>query len=124
MFEFTVTPDGGEAYDIVATSRDVLMWERTTKGASFAQLESNLRLVDLYAIAYRAALRLGHFDGHLSDFETSVDLDLLAGSDDEEGDEGVDPTLPAPTAGPSSPSPSTPASPSRSGRKKPAATSG
>ena len=95
MFDFELAIDGqDEQVKVTATSRDVLMWEKTTKGASFAKLESNLQIADLYALAWRAATRKGLFTGDLPTFQTTVDLefkDTAAGSD---GD--ADPTQPAP----------------------------
>jgi hypothetical protein len=94
LFDFKLTIDGqDEPVELTATSRDVLMWEKTTKGASFAKLEQDLRMGDLYGVAYRAAARKAVFTGTLEDFCLKVDLefeDTPAGSD---GD--ADPTQPA-----------------------------
>ncbi|PZG18982.1 hypothetical protein C1I95_12450 [Micromonospora craterilacus] len=102
MFEFKLTFDErpDDPVTITAGSRDILMWERTTKGASMAQLERDLRITDLYKMAWIAAKRLGHFDGPLANFEAGVELDLLddkTKDEDEDGDEGgpEDPTRPA-----------------------------
>ncbi|MEV0902891.1 hypothetical protein [Actinoplanes sp. NPDC049802] len=77
MFKFNVTPDDGPAYEVVATTRDVAKWERTTKGASLAGLQSDMKAVDLYRIAYHASVRQGLYAGTLADFEDSTDLDVL-----------------------------------------------
>lgn len=76
-FPIEVTPDGGDPYKVVATSRDVRQWERTTKGASLASLQSDMKMTDVYAIAFHAAKRLGHYQGTLADFESTCDLDVL-----------------------------------------------
>lgn len=89
MFDFKVTPDGGEPFEVHAGSRDVLQWEKTTKGASFGNLADGLKLTDMYKIAHIAAKRQGLYTGSLADFETSVELDF-----DET--EEPDPTRPAP----------------------------
>lgn len=96
MLRFKVMPDGGEFYIIDATTRDIWKWEKTTKGASFGDLKDNMRMVDLYRIAYWAAVRQGRYGGTLAEFEESSDLDILKGPDQEADD--VDPTRPGPPA--------------------------
>lgn len=83
MFRLKITPDGGEAYELTATTRDIAKWERTNKGASLAKLESDMHAVDLYKIAYNAAVRQGLGVGSEKDFAESCDLDVL---DDDEAD--------------------------------------
>lgn len=90
MIDFVVRPDGGDAYRVTATARDILQWERTTKGASFAALMRDMRFTDLYKVAYYASRRLGHFTGSLAEFEASVDL-----VHDDDADDEPDPTQPA-----------------------------
>lgn len=85
-----VTAEGGEPVRVVATSRDIRQWERTSKDFSFSNAAS-LRMSDLYGIAYHACRRQKVFAGTLADFETEHDLDVLS---DEVAD--VDPTQPAP----------------------------
>lgn len=89
MFTFTVTPDGGEKFEVTAGTRDVLRWEKTTKGASLAQLKEGVTLGALYRIAHIAAVRQQLFTGSLAEFEESCELEF------EEEDE-PDPTKPAP----------------------------
>lgn len=74
LFTFTIHPDGGEPYELEATSRDVLNWERTGKNASLKRLMEDLHLADLYQVAYFAATRQGRFTGTRADFESGVDL--------------------------------------------------
>lgn len=89
MIRFKVTPvDGSDPYEIVATSRDVLLWEKTTKGKAFQELMERLAMVDMYKIAHFAAKREGRFTGPLSEWEESVDL--VPEVEVEEG--GPDPT--------------------------------
>lgn len=90
MFTFKVSPDGEQPYTVVATTRDIARWEKTTKGASMRQLEAEYRVTDLYAVAYHAAVRHGLFDGKLADFQDSADLEVIDGEDGE-----GDPTPPA-----------------------------
>lgn len=87
MINFHVVPEQGEPFDIEATSRDVLMWERTTKGAKLANIENDLHLADMYKIAWFTAKRLGLFTGSQAEFEESHDLDF-------EKEEEPDPTQP------------------------------
>lgn len=88
MFDFKLTPDDGEQFDVTAGSRDVLVWEKSTKGASFGSIAEGLRITDLYKIAWIASKRLGHFGGTLAEFEAGVELEF------EEQPE-PDPTRPA-----------------------------
>lgn len=90
MFTFKISPDDGEPYEVVATTRDIARWERTTKGASLRQLQTEMRATDLYVIAHNAAVRHGQYDGPLKEFQDTCDITVL---DDEE--EEPDPTLPA-----------------------------
>jgi len=90
MFTVKVMPDGAEPYTVKTTTRDIAQWEKTTKGASFAGLQSEMKAVDLYKITFLASVRQNLYVGTLADFEKSVDLDVL---DDE--DVAADPTRPA-----------------------------
>jgi hypothetical protein len=91
MFKFRAIPDSGEAVDIDSTTRDVLKWERTTKGASAFQLQEPT-FTALYKIAWIAATRLGKFSGTLAEFEETFDLET-------EPEEEPDPTQSAAPAG-------------------------
>lgn len=116
MITLTVTPDGGEPYTVTATSRDVMTWEKTTKGKSFVDLINEPTLTDLFKVAHLASWRQGLYTGSFQEFEKSCEVTGLM--DDEEDDEEPDPTRSVPSTDPSSPSPSEPASPRPSGRKK------
>jgi hypothetical protein len=89
VFTFTLTPDDGEPFQVKATSRDVLVWERTTKGASLSSLLENRRMADLYRIAHAAGRRTGMVTVEAAEFERTHDLEMV---DDDE----PDPTPPAP----------------------------
>lgn len=117
MITLKVTPDNGEPYVVVATSRDVLMWEKTTAGnKSFVDLINEPNLVDLYRVAHIASWRQGLTSAkNLQEFEATCEV---TGNPADEEDEEPDPTQPAASAGPASTSPSVPASAPRSGRKK------
>lgn len=116
MITLQVTPDDAEPYEVTATSRDVLMWEKTTKGnRSFVDLVQSPNLVDLYKVAHLASHRQGLFTGPYADFEASCEV---TGVPDAEEDEEPDPTRPAASTADSSPSRSEPASPRRSGQTK------
>lgn len=91
MFTFKISPDDGEPYVLKGDSRDIAKWEKTTKGASLHQLQENMRVVDLYKIAYNAAVRTGRDPGTLADFEADNALDTI----EDEDDESQDPTRPA-----------------------------
>jgi hypothetical protein len=91
VLNLKIVPDDGEAFTVVATSRDIAKWEKTTKGATFAGFQNEQRLTDLYAIAYHAAKRRGLWPGTLKELEDGADLDII--DDDEDGE--PDPTQPA-----------------------------
>jgi hypothetical protein len=102
MIDFKVTPDGGESFEITATSQDILTWERGNRnGKVFADLMSKLSMVDCYKVAWIACRRLGHITGEvtLQTFETDYRLDM------EEAAGGSDPTRRDPSDGSWSDSP-------------------
>lgn len=87
MMRFKVSPDGGDSYELEATSRDVYVWEKTGRSRKMGQLGSlgEISMVALYELAHLAAKRQQLFIGSLEDFTSSVDLELLA-------EEAADPT--------------------------------
>lgn len=89
MIDFTCVPDDGEPFDVTATSRDILIWEKTGHKRSFTELMATLPLADLYKVAHLAATRKGLFEGNLKRFEDTIDLTF------EEEEVAADPTLPA-----------------------------
>ncbi|WP_188193445.1 hypothetical protein [Nonomuraea sp. SYSU D8015] len=93
MIDFTVTPDNGEPYDVKAGSRDVLVWEKTSKGRSFQSLMNDLRMEDMYKLAHFAAKRQGLFEGTLKEFEETCELSGFTETEE------MDPTQSVPSTG-------------------------
>lgn len=91
-YRFTVLPDGGDPYEVVAATRDIVVWERVGKDRSFSNLARTAHMADLYELCWHAAKRQGLIDCTLGEFERSADLDLLPA---DEQDEEPDPTPPA-----------------------------
>lgn len=121
MFTFKVVPEDGDPFIVKAGTRDVLSWEKTTKGnKSYAQLMAEPNLVDYYKICHIAAWRQQLFTGTLQEFEKTHEIDLAIGEDEieEPADEEPDPTPPGHSTGDSSNSPSSQGSPRPRGRRK------
>jgi hypothetical protein len=85
MFKFTVKPDDADEFEAIATSRDVVMWEKLGKGRSVSKFAQGPTMADLYSLAHVTCRRLSLFSGSLDDFEKSVDLEFEQG-------EAADPT--------------------------------
>lgn len=99
MFTFRVRPDGGDEFEVKASTRDVLTWEKTTKGnKSYVDLLREPNLVDYYKICHLAAWRQQLFTGSLKEFEDQHDIDLATGEDHPEQDPEPDPTQPVPSS--------------------------
>lgn len=79
MISFEVKPDHGDKYVLTAGSRDILMWERTTKGRTFSSLAEGVAMVDIYRIAFLAAKRQELWDGKEVDFEATHEIEVLPG---------------------------------------------
>lgn len=97
MIEFDVRPDGADEFRLVATSRDVSLWERTGKGRSVGQIERDPRMSQLEEVAYTACRRQGLWSGTLEEFRANVDIQPIDQStkddeDEQEGTDGLDPT--------------------------------
>lgn len=95
MFSWRVIPDEGEPYIVRAGTRDVLAWEKDKPGRSAQQLTDNFHVQNAYWLAYRAAKRVGLFDGTRQEFEQSVDLETAleeAADGGENSEDGADPT--------------------------------
>lgn len=95
MITLDITPEGGEAYRLVAKTRHVVAWERLGKGRSLSRLQAPT-LTDLAEIAHVTAVREGKFSGSFDNFldgneVSAVDPNAPAGDDEESG-----PTHPAP----------------------------
>lgn len=93
MIRLRVHPPAGtgEPFDVEITSRDVLIWEKTTHGASYAKLIEARNMVDLYRLGHIAARRSGQYDGNLESFEAGCELEPLGDEED-----ATDPTPPGP----------------------------
>lgn len=89
MFTVKVIPDDGDPYVLVARSRDVIVWERTS-GKTARYLLEKLPMVELYKVAHLAATRQQRFTGTLDEFQSGCDLEPMGDEDDP------DPTQPAP----------------------------
>lgn len=57
MFEFRIVPDDGEAFDLTAGMRDLVMWEKTHRGRALAQVGDGLSASMVYEIAFSACRR-------------------------------------------------------------------
>lgn len=82
MIGFKVVPEGGDEYEVTATSRDVYLFEKLNKGKTFQSLVNNLEMGDMYRLAHLASKRQQLFTGTLEEFTDSCDLEV--NSDDEE----------------------------------------
>lgn len=88
-FKFVVHPDGGEPYEVVATSRDLSAWERIPGGGRVTgNVGDELKMSHLDEIAHLAARRQGRFSGSLNEFREQCDLDFKGQGDES----GADPT--------------------------------
>lgn len=94
LFTFDLAPDDGEAWRVVADSRDIYAWEKSFKGASFAKLKDDLHMGDLYALAWVAARRqkLVPMDTTLNGFAEQFMLEFDTSLKPEPEPEQPDPT--------------------------------
>ncbi|HEV7649386.1 MAG TPA: hypothetical protein VGP26_14630 [Actinophytocola sp.] len=77
MFTFKLTDEAGEETEVKADSRDVLVWEKTSKSNErYIDLLTEMSLVKFYRLAHIAAKRQGVVTGKLADFETDYVLEL------------------------------------------------
>lgn len=91
MIDFKIKPDGGEEFDVKAGTRDILLWERTSRGKSFSKLMNDLNMGDLYSLAHMACKRQQLYTGSLAEFEEGCELVFEV--------EEPDPTQPAASTG-------------------------
>lgn len=87
MIDFKIKQDSGDDYEVKATARDVLLWEKAKTGRAFSKFAAGTSMTDMYSLAHVASRRQGLFTGSLQDFETSCELVF------EDAD--ADPTQPA-----------------------------
>jgi hypothetical protein len=91
LWTFECYPEDGEQFEVEAVSRDVVLWEKSSKH-TLKYLYDAMPMTELAKVAYLAAKRLELFDGTLSEWRESVDINLKKRDDDDE--EEVDPTQP------------------------------
>lgn len=98
LFKVRCHLEDGSSFEVEATARDVLVWERTSGSKKvFQDIVRNQAMVDMYRIAHISATRQGLYKDDLRTFEATVDLENLELDDDQDDEdgEGVDPTRPA-----------------------------
>jgi hypothetical protein len=85
MITFKVTPDDGTEYEVTATPRDVLLWERQTRDAKFSNFASP-SYADIYGLAFFASKRQRMFDGNRATFEDTCEVQPIEDVQDYEPD--------------------------------------
>lgn len=95
MFKFKLyDTDSEDPVEITADSRDILQWERLTKGASFGELGKNLRMTDIYRIAYLASRRLKVLPDEVkneANFSERFRVEIMNDAEDDEESAKGDP---------------------------------
>ena len=78
MITFEITEvETGETTELKADSRDVLVWEKTSRSnETYIDLITGMSLVKFYRLAHIAAKRQDLFSGKLADFEQKFLLTL------------------------------------------------
>ena len=78
MITFEITEvETGETTELTADSRDVLVWEKTSRSSeSYIDLVTGLSMTKFYRLAHIAAKRQEVFTGKLADFENTYLLTL------------------------------------------------
>lgn len=95
MITIRVSPDDGEPYEVIAGSRQVMLWEQTGRNNTLARLNENPRMEDFYFIGHLSAVKSGKFTGSLDEFKNSVDLEMIPPPANTDSDT-EDPTRPVP----------------------------
>ena len=85
MFNMRITPDStGEPFDLSAGMRDIVVWEKTHRGRSLAQIgDGNLTGGMVYELAYSACRRQGKVPDGLTEAEFLADFDIDVEDDEE-----------------------------------------
>jgi hypothetical protein len=91
MFTFRIEPDGGEAFQVTAKSRDLVRWEQGVglpgrpagRPRSLASVQQDMSMSALSEIAFVAARRAGKFDGDLHGFQDACEFELISGDEAE-----------------------------------------
>lgn len=93
MITFDVEPEDGDRFEVKADSRDVVVWEKTSRSNErYIELLTDMRLTALYRLCHIAAKRQGLVDCKLAEFEKDYILHFkhLGGQPDVKED--ADPT--------------------------------
>lgn len=93
MITFDVEPDDGAKFEVKADSRDVVVWEKTSRtNERYIELLADMRMTALYRLCHIAARRQGLVDCKLDQFEKDYVLHFqhLGGKPDLKED--ADPT--------------------------------
>jgi hypothetical protein len=70
VITFDVEPEDGEQFEVKADSRDVVVWEKTSRtNERYLELISNMRMSAMYRLCHIAARRQGLVDCKLDEFE-------------------------------------------------------
>ncbi len=81
IWTFEVFPDDGEPYEVDASSRDVMAWEKSSR-KTLKYLYEHMPITEMNRVAYLAAKRQGLFDGTEADFFEACDIQIS--KDDED----------------------------------------
>jgi hypothetical protein len=93
MFDFKITPDEGDTFELTAGMRDIVMWERTHKGRAFAQLgDGGMSATMLYEIAYSACRRQGLVPREISEQQFIASYEIELGEDEPAAEPEAPPT--------------------------------
>lgn len=78
MITFEITEvESGETTELKADSRDVLVWEKTSRSnETYIELITGMSMAKFYRLAHIAAKRQEVFTGKLADFENAYLLTL------------------------------------------------
>jgi hypothetical protein len=95
MITFKIAEDGAESFEVTAQPRDVLLWERSVRGAKFDNFTTP-SFEDIYGLAYFACKRQRVWDGNRKDFEDRCDVKPI--EEDEDYEPGEEDTDTGPTA--------------------------
>lgn len=83
MFNLRITPDGGETVDVSAGMRDVVMWEKTHRGRSLAELGAGgLTAGMVYELTYAACRRQQLIPRELTEAQFNESYEIEVEDDD------------------------------------------
>lgn len=98
MFRFTVHPDGGDSFEVVARSRAITAWENAPgqpRGTqrSVGELTKSFKMADMVDLAWFAASKAEQTGLDLPQWREQVDVELEKYDED---DDEAGPTRPTP----------------------------